>query len=105
MVAKTTRKNKTKKRLKKELLDSLKEINDLEERGLDTTADAITDPLETVRIIHCSEEIIKTQNKSVIGYVGKQGQLLKKFRKTEQFLENVGKASPQFILRLDCINP
>lgn len=79
MVAKTTRK-KTDETVKKELLDCLKENYDLEEPDLDITADTITDPIDAVRIIQRYEEIIK------------QRQLLKKFRETEQFLENVGQS-------------
>ena len=74
---KTTRKKKTNETVKKELLNSLKENNNLEETDLDATIDAITDPKEAVRIIQRYEEIIKTQNIRVIGYVGGgAGQLL-----------------------------
>ena len=31
----------------------------------------------------------KTQNKTTIGYTGKQGELLKKFKDTEIFFDNV----------------
>ena len=74
---KTTRKKKTNEMVKKEPLNSLKENNNLEETDLDATIDAITDPKEAVRIIQRYEEIIKTQNIRVIGYVGGgAGQLL-----------------------------
>lgn len=73
---KTTRKKKTNETVKKELLNFLKENNNLEETDLDATIDAITDPKEAVRIIQRYEEIIKTQNIRVIGYVGGAGQLL-----------------------------
>ena len=69
-------------------MNYLKKNNDLEQKNLDATANSITDPLEAVRTIRY-EEIIKTQNKRAVGYVGKQGQPLKKFREIEQFLENV----------------
>ena len=62
------------------------ETDDLEEPGLDATADAITDPLEAVRIIKRYEETIQTQIKRAIGYAGKQEQLFKQFR------ENVGQS-------------
>ena len=63
--------------VKKEPLNSLKENNNLEETDLDATIDAITDPKEAVRIIQRYEEIIKTKNIRVIGYVGGgAGQLL-----------------------------
>lgn len=48
----------------------------LRKPDLDTTGDAITDPVDAVRIMKRYAEIIKTQNKIVICYVGKQGQLL-----------------------------
>ena len=35
---------------------------------------------------------MKSQNKRVIGYVGKQRQLLKKFKEKHQFLENIGQS-------------
>lgn len=44
-------KKKANRTVKKELLDSLKENNDLEEPGLDTTADGIIDSLEAIRIM------------------------------------------------------
>ena len=71
--------------VKQELLNYLKGNDDLEEPGLDATADAIIDPLEVISITHDYNEIIKTQNKRSIAYVGKQEQLLKKFTETEQF--------------------
>ena len=51
MVAKTTRKKKTNKTIKQELLNSLKENANLEEPGLDATGDTITDTFEAVKII------------------------------------------------------
>ena len=39
-------------------------------------------------------EVIKSQNKIMIGYVGKHGQLLKKLKETKQFVENVGQSKP-----------
>ena len=32
---------------------------------------------------------MKTQNKKALGYIGKQGELLKKFKGTENFFDNV----------------
>ena len=43
-------------------------------------------------MIHRYEDIVKMQNKTAIGYIGKQGQLLKKFKYTENFFDNVGKS-------------
>ena len=35
------------------------------------------------------EDIIKTQNKKAIGYIGKQGELFKKFKDTKNFFDFV----------------
>ena len=66
MVAKIIRKKKSNRLVKKEFLDSLRENDDLEEPGLDVTADVIIDPLEVVRIMQRCEKI-KIQNKRLIG--------------------------------------
>ena len=89
MVAKTTRKKKTSDTVKQELLNSIKKDDNLEEPDINATADTIKDPLEAIRLIQSYEEIMKTQNKRTIEYLGKQRQLLKKLRETRQFIENV----------------
>ena len=94
MVTKTTRRKKTNEIVIKELVRSLKEYDDIEGAGLDATADTITDPLEADRIIKRYKEIIKTQNKRAINYVGKLEQLLKKLKGTDQRFENVGQSKP-----------
>ena len=90
MVAKTTRKKKTSDTVKQELLNSIKKDDNLEEPDINATADTIKDPLEAIRLIQSYKEIMKTQNKRTIEYLGKQRQLLKKLRETRQFIENVG---------------
>lgn len=82
--------------VKKDLLDFLKENDKLDQSDPDATADVITDLIDAVRTLQRYEEIIKTQNNRVIGHTGKQGQLLKRFRKIEQFLENLGQNKPTF---------
>lgn len=100
MVPKTIRKKKTNETVKQELLNSLKENDDLEEPGLDETAYAIMHPLEAVRITNPYKETIKTQNKRAIGYVGKQGQLLKNFKETENVFENVGQIKSKIYFKI-----
>ena len=85
-------KKKTHETVKQELLISLKENDEVEESGLDETANATKDPTEAVVIIQRCEEIIKMQNKRAIVYIGKQGQLLKKFKDTKQLFEPVGQS-------------
>ena len=43
-------------------------------------------------IIHRCEDIIKTQNKKAMGYIGKQEELFKKFKDTKNFFHNVGQS-------------
>ena len=80
MIAKTARNKKTRETVIQELLNSIKEDDNLEETYIDATADTITDPLDG--------EIMRIQNKRTIGYVVKQRQLLN--IEMEQFIENVG---------------
>ena len=61
--------------VKQEIMNSLKENDDLEEPSLDATADAITEPLQAIRIVKRYKEITKTQNKRARNYVGMRGQL------------------------------
>ena len=85
MVSKSKTKKKTNESIKRELLDSLKENNDVEEQGLNKTVNNVNNSQEAIVIIRRYEDIIKTQNKKAVGYIAKQGQLLKKFKDTQDF--------------------
>ena len=87
------------KTVKKELLNSLKENNNLEETDFDATTEAITDPKEAVRIMQRYEEIIKTQNRRVIGYVGGQVSCYKSSEKQKSFLKMWDNISLNFIVK------
>ena len=50
MIAKTTRKKITSETVKENLLNSLKENNNLERSDIDATVDTVTDPLKAIRI-------------------------------------------------------
>ena len=50
MIAKTTRKKIISETVKEELLNSLKENNNLEHSDIDATVDTVTDPLKAIRI-------------------------------------------------------
>ena len=88
MVVKTITRKKTHNTVKEEFLNLLRENDIVEEPGL-TIANMIN-LREAITIINHYEEIIKKENKKTIGYVVIQGQMLKKFRDTEDFIENVG---------------
>ena len=91
MVSKNVAKKKTHEMVKQELLNSLKENDEAEDPGLNEVANETNGPGETIFRINQYEEIIKSHNKRVIGYVAKQGQILKKFREVEDFIQNVRK--------------
>ena len=69
----------------------------LEEPGLDAAADATTDSLEAVRIIKLYEEIIETQNKRAIGYVGKYGAAAQKVQRSRTIFR---KCRTKYILHI-----
>ena len=78
--------------MKRELLNSLQESHDVEEQELNKTANNVDSSQEVMLIIRRYEDIIKTQNRKAIGYIGKQGQLFKKFKDTGNFFDNVGQS-------------
>ena len=71
MVSKSITKKKKNEIIKRELLNSLQDNDDIEEQGLNETANL----QEALRIIDRYDDIIKTQNKKAIEYIGKQGEL------------------------------
>ena len=89
MISKRIAKKRTNETIKPELLISLQEDGYVEEQGLNETVKNVNNFQEATKIINRYEEIIKTQIKKAIGYIGKQGELLKKFKDTENFFDNV----------------
>ena len=100
LVSKSKSKKKTNKSIKRELLNSLKENDDVEEQGLNETANNVNNSQEAITVVHRYEEIIKTQNKKTIGYTGKQGELLKKFKDIENFFDNFGQSRPTMYFKI-----
>ena len=72
MVSESITKKKTNENIKQELLNSLQENDDVEEQGLQETTNNVNNSQEAILIINRYEDIIKTQNKKAIGYIGKQ---------------------------------
>ena len=54
--------------------------DDIGKQGLNETANNVNNFQEAIPIINCCQDIINTQNKKSIEYIGKQGQLLKIFK-------------------------
>ena len=51
-------------------------------------------------IIRRYEDIIKTQNKKAIGYIAKQGEILKNFKDTQNFFDNVGQSKSTIYFKI-----
>ena len=79
---------KTNEIVKRELLNMLQENDDVEEQGLNKTANRFNNSEEAMLIKRCYEDTIKRQNKKARGYIGKQGQLVKKFKDPEYIFDN-----------------
>ena len=90
MVSKSITKKKTNETVKRKLLNSFHANDDVEKQRLNKTENNVNNSQKVILIIYCYRDIIETQNKKEIGYSGKQGQLLKKFKDTENFFDNVG---------------
>ena len=71
------------------MLNSLQENDDFEEQRFNETANFVNNSQKAILITNRSKGIIKTHNKKGIGYICKLGQLLKKFKDTEHFFDNV----------------
>ena len=88
MVAKTIKRKKNTETVKEEQLKSLRESDTVEESDFDIKN--IVDQQEAINKIKHYDQIIKTGNKNNIRYESIQGKMLKKFKDTQGFVENVG---------------
>ena len=69
----------------------------LKSKGLTKKANNVNNSQKAIDLIHCYKEIIKTYKNS-IGYPGKQGELLQKFKDTGNFFD-VTQNRSQYILK------
>ena len=88
MVAKTIKRKKNTKTVKEGLLNVLRESYTVEESN--SNSQNIVDHREVIERIKHYDDIIKTRNKNTIRYESIQGQILKKFKNSEGYAENVG---------------
>lgn len=88
MVLKSITKKKMNETVKQEFLNLLQENDDVEKQALNGTANNVNNSQEAILIIRHYEDIIRTQNKEAIGCIGKQEQLIRKFKDSEHFFGN-----------------
>ena len=89
MVLKRIAKKKLNEIITQELLNLLQEYDDVEQQGINKTANNVNNFQEANKIINRYEDIIKRQNKKAIGYIDKKEELFKKFKDTENLFDNV----------------
>ena len=70
-------------------MNSLQENDNVEEQELNETVNNVNNFQEAIVIIRHHADIIKTQNKKAIGYIG---EVFKKFKDTENFFDSVGQS-------------
>ena len=80
MVSKKIVQKKTNESTKRELPNSLQENDNVEEQGINEIVNNVNNSQEAILIIYRYEKQ---------GIYGKQGQILKKFKNTENFFDNV----------------
>ena len=102
VVAKNIKRKKSAETVKKELLNSLRERDTVEES--DFSIQKIIDQGEVIERIKHYDEIVKTGSKQTIRYESRQGQLLKNLKIPEDLLKALDLVNQQFILKLDFIN-
>ena len=88
-MSKSKTKKETNQSIKAELLNSLKENDDVEEQGFNETVNNFKNSQKAIVTIRRYDKVIKTKYKKAIGYIGKQGELLKRFKNTENFFDNI----------------
>ena len=80
--------------IKQDVLNLLKENDDVEGQGLTETANNVNNSQEAIVIIPCYEEIIRKKPKKAIVDIGKEGQLFKKFT------DNVGQSKSMMYFKI-----
>ena len=80
--------------IKQDVLNLLKENDDVEGQGLTETANNVNNSQEAIVIIPCYEEIIRKKPKKAIVDIGKEGELFKKFT------DNVGQSKSMIYFKI-----
>ena len=80
--------------IKQDVLNLLKENDDVEGQGLTETANNVNNSQEAIVIIPCYEEIIRKNPKKAIVDIGKEGELFKKFT------DNVGQSKSMIYFKI-----
>ena len=90
-VARRIKKKKTPETIKKELLASILEVFE-EEDYLQICEEVknVKDLKDGISLVKKYEDLLKGANKKIINIVGKQGELLKRFKDNDEFFDGLG---------------
>ena len=98
-----TPKNSQKKKItddvKDELLRLLANSEKNAQLGLHDEVRNAKNPKEAKNLIKMCEEILKRQNKKIINIARRQGELLKMFKKSDDFLDRIGLSRPNIYFK------
>ena len=85
-----TNSKKTPKIIKKELQESVLEVSEEENANLNEEVKKVKSLNEGILLIQKYENLLKGANQKIINIVGKQGELLKRFKDEDEFFDCVG---------------
>ena len=89
-VARKTNEKKTPEMIKKELQSSILEIVEEEHLNLNEEVKNAKKVKDGISLVKKYENFLKRANKKIINIVGKQGELLKRFKQEDEFFNCVG---------------
>ena len=90
-VARKVKKNKTREIIKKELLTSIVKLSDGEEDYLKLKEEVknAKEPKDGVALVKKCEKLLKGANRKIINIVGKQDELIKRFKEEDEFFDRM----------------
>ena len=103
-MSKIIAKKTSNKRIKQELLNSLQENDDVEEQGVNETANSVNNSQEAIIIICHDEDITKTQNKKQEGILVTRENFLKSSKILKTFFIMSVQADQRFILKFNFLS-
>ena len=81
---------KTTEMIKKELQQSILEVNEEENANLNDEVKNVKNLNKGISLVKKHENLLKSINKKIINIVGKQGEFLKRFKEEDEFFNCVG---------------
>ena len=93
---------KTPEMIKKELQESILKASEEEKANLNEEVKNVKSLNERISLVQKYKNLLKGANKKIINIVGKQGELLKRFKGEDEFFNSVGlsKSNIYFKMRL-----